>query len=351
MKLHEYQVKSLLSRAGVVCSEHVVVDSYSDLPAVLSRLGEGEKIVRLQMFGEQQEQRVDAQELEKCVRALLSSKTETQESERPLKVLVMAPKVAEKTYQLSVTTRRFRTVELLVSELGKKVYSETLFEGAFRSFQMNRLVAAVGLKARQAALLKKMVEGALQTFFRYDAVLLNLDSIALTDEGTFEAVDVCMECDDYALYRQPELCQIADRAYKEGRSPPCVLVDGGGSMACIGNGEALALATADFLKAQKGSPGRVIDVGSDCEVEHVISGMKMVGDARAMLLHLFTGLIDGETIAKRIVKEPFSIPVVAVFDGTNASGARRVLSENRSRILAAESLLEAIETVVRRGSM
>jgi succinyl-CoA synthetase beta subunit len=141
---------------------------------------------------------------------------------------------------------------------------------------------------------------------------------------------------------------MADRFGEGAYVFPCLLIDGGGTIACIGNGIGLALVTADLLKLQKGFPGRVIDVGSECATENIIAGMKMVGSAKAAIIHLFTGLVDGEMVAKRIQKEHPKIPTMVFLDGTNASGGRRVLKEGR-RFMTAESLLEALQTVVQKG--
>jgi succinyl-CoA synthetase beta subunit len=352
VELFEYQVKSLLSRAGVVCSEYVVVDSSSDLPAVLSRLGGGEKIIRPQVRNGRPEELIEEKGLEERIRALLgfeaAAPTSGPEENTSSKVLVMVPTTPEKIYRVSVSINQEGEVELVASQQGKKVYFEHLFEGSFRPFQINRLVASTGLKGRQAALFKKMIEGALQAFFRYDAFSLELQSIALTEGGTFEVIDARMACDDRALYRQPELRLMADRFGEGAYVFPCLLIDGGGTIACIGNGIGLALVTADLLKLQKGFPGRVIDVGSECATENIIAGMKMVGSAKAAIIHLFTGLVDGEMVAKRIQKEHPKIPTMVFLDGTNASGGRRVLKEGR-RFMTAESLLEALQTVVQKG--
>ena len=344
MELHEYQVKSLLSRAGVVCAEYIVVDSSSDLSSVVARLGPGEKVVRPQVHGSTVEERILAKGLEERLGSLLGASA---------KILVMDPIVAEKKYSLTVAINRSGEVELCGSQQGKKVYSEHLFLGTFHPFQINRFVSCIGLKDRQAALFKKMIEGALQTFFRYDAYVLDLSSIVLTEEGRFEVVDARICFDDRALYRQPELRQMDDRSFTDifPKPCPCMLIDAGGSIACIGNGAALALATADLLQIQKGTPGRVIDVGSECVAEHIIAGMKMVGSAKAAIIHLFTGLLDGEIIAKRLQKERPQIPMVVLLEGTNATGGRRVLKESRSPIVAAESLLDAFQIVVKKGGV
>lgn len=343
MELHEYQVKSLLSRAGVVCAEHIVVDSSSDLPTLISRLGPSEKIVRPQVLGCRMEERVGVKELFERLRALLGSQP---------KILMMEPCTAEKKFSISMAINRSGEVELCAAQEGKKVFSEHLFLGTFHPFQINRLVTSVGLKARQAALFKRMIEGVVQTFFRYDAYVLELSSIALTEGGTLEVVDARMLCDDRALYRQSELRQMVDRLASGTlpQLPPYVLVDSKGSIACIGNGAALALATADVLQIQKGAVGRVIDIGSECVAEHIVAGMKMVGSAQAAIIHLFTGLVDGEILAKRLQKERPLIPMVVLLEGTNATGGRRLLQESRSPLIAAESLLDALLTVVKMGS-
>jgi succinyl-CoA synthetase beta subunit len=155
--------------------------------------------------------------------------------------------------------------------------------------------------------------------------------------------------DDDALYRQPEVLHMVDASQVAPRDllPPFACQQMGGTIGCLSNGVGNALATADLVYRYQGMPGSVVTIGSDVVEEQLVAGLKMIQkNHRVIFVNLFTGLIDGERVAKVIKKEGLEIPMVVWLEGTNASGGRRELKDLFPRCMAAKTLEEAAKVAV-----
>jgi succinyl-CoA synthetase beta subunit len=252
------------------------------------------------------------------------------------KIMLMPSPSIEREFQLSILLKLSGDIVLSAGQVGGKIYTEQPFEGCFRPFQINRLVASCGIHGVQAELFKALVEGCLRAFFHFYGLFLQIDSIGLTESGLFEVLVARMIVDDHALYRQKELTQMADPSQvgPKASSPPFLIFDCGGQIACVANGKALALSTADLVTAAGGTPAGIIDIGSENSEKHLVDGIRQAyhRGTRVVLLNLFTGLVNGEIHAKILRKECITIPMVVRIEGTNAAAARRILKGPRTMV-------------------
>jgi succinyl-CoA synthetase beta subunit len=110
----------------------------------------------------------------------------------------------------------------------------------------------------------------------------------------------------------------------------------------------MALATADLIRRFDGSLGSVVDIGSEVTEERLVKGLGMLQKEKqkVVCVNLFTGLIDGEMIARAIKREISQIPMVVRLEGTNAAGGRLLLKGLEPMCIVTESLDEAARTAV-----
>lgn len=337
VELQEYQVKSLLSRFGIKSPSHVIVDSHTDVEPLVSELAGTSFVVRPQADGAS-EYVSDAKELVQTIQTCLHT-------EGPVSKLLIMPDVAsDQAFRITVAVDFCGDIVLSACRPGQKVFSERLFEGSLRPFQIHRLVTALSLRDRLLERCIELASSALQIFFQYDATYLDIGPIAVTENGLFQALNARMVCDDRALYRQPELQQMSGAARRKPQpiDPPCTVLEKSGAVSCLANGRGLALATADTFHFLNISVGRVVDIGVEVSAEHLRKGFALAGSASAAVLHLFTGLTDCEKIARQIVSEQVSIPLAVYFEGTNEAGGRKLIEASCSKCKAAVSLDEAI---------
>jgi succinyl-CoA synthetase beta subunit len=360
VELHEYQVKSLLARFGVPSPPHLVLALGCNIDAAVSKFGFESLLVKAQVHGKGRKEGGGErfvgrpQELSDAIKALLGAKIITSASGpqgfTASKVMVMSVPPVVKQFRLKIFLTTNGDVEVSLCQDGGKVFIEHPFEAAFRPFQMHRLAFSVGIRGTQADIFKKVLDGALRAFFHFDALLMEIDPLVVTENGIFQALDARMVIDDRALFRQPEvfhmkdLSQIGPRVY----IPPYVCLEIGGPIGCLSNGIGLALGTADLIRLFEGIPGKVVDIGREVVEESLSKGLRMMQqeDHKVVFVNLFTGLIDGEKVARVIKKEVSRIPMVVCLEGTNAGGGRLFLQGLEPMCFVANSLDEAAQRAV-----
>jgi succinyl-CoA synthetase beta subunit len=127
-----------------------------------------------------------------------------------------------------------------------------------------------------------------------------------------------------------------------------------GNVGCMVNGAGLAMGTMDIVNLNGGSPANFLDVGGGATKERVAEAFKIIlsdDNVKAVLVNIFGGIVRCDMIAEGIiaaVKEVgVQVPVVVRLEGTNAEAGREVLANSDVDIIAAPSLQEAAELVVK----
>ena len=127
-----------------------------------------------------------------------------------------------------------------------------------------------------------------------------------------------------------------------------------GNIGCMVNGAGLAMGTMDIIKLSGGQPANFLDVGGGATKERVSEAFKIIlsDDAvQAVLVNIFGGIVRCDMIAEGIigaVKEVgVKVPVVVRLEGNNAELGTKVLAESGLNIIAATSLADAAEQVVK----
>jgi succinyl-CoA synthetase beta subunit len=110
----------------------------------------------------------------------------------------------------------------------------------------------------------------------------------------------------------------------------------------------------DIIKLAGGRPANFLDVGGGATKERVTEAFKIIlsDDAvQAVLVNIFGGIVRCDMIAEGIigaVKEVgVKVPVVVRLEGNNAELGSKVLAESGLNIIAASSLADAAEQVVK----
>jgi succinyl-CoA synthetase beta subunit len=359
VELHEYQVKSLLGRFGVPSPAHLLLEQGVKVEAALSRFGFEPLCVKAQVPGRKQKAAAERsvnrpRDLIEAAKSLLGSQIITSTSGpqgfTASKVIVMSAPTVVKQFLFRLALMPQGDVQMSINEQGGKIFSELPFEGFFRSFQLYRLASSLGIRPPLSEIFRKVIEGAIKAFFYFDAVFLEIDSLALTENGIFQALDARMVIDDDALFRQPELFHMADRSQRVPKRllAPHVCFDMGGPIGCVSNGDELALGSADLVSLSNGIPGKVVDIGVDVDGKNLIEGLKMVQDEhqKVVFVNLFTGLADGEKIAEIIKKEQLQIPMVIRLEGTNGAGGRLALKSLEPMCFVTDSQNDAARHAV-----
>ncbi|KFB52375.1 AGAP004352-PA-like protein [Anopheles sinensis] len=195
-------------------------------------------------------------------------------------------------------------------------------------------------------------------FTKVDAVQIEINPLAETDDGRVISVDAKLNFDDNAQFRQRDIFAMEvheDTDPKEIEASKYNLnyIAMEGNIGCLVNGAGLAMATMDIIKLNGGSPANFLDVGGSVKEEQVLKAFQILTsdpNVKAILVNVFGGIVNCATIANGIVSATktmnLQVPLIVRLEGTNVDAAKKILRESGLKIDSATDLDEAARKAV-----
>ena len=210
------------------------------------------------------------------------------------------------------------------------------------------IIAAGAIPAEAAEGAALLAERLWAMFTDEDATLVEVNPMALTEDGQVLAVDGKVTLDDNAAFRQ-EHARFADtsntdpiEARAQEKHLNYVKLDG--EVGIIGNGAGLVMSTLDVV-AYAGQPlggikpANFLDIGGGASAEVMANGLEIVlsdPSVRSVFVNVFGGITACDEVANGIVSaigmlegrgDHVDRPIVVRLDGNNAAEGRRILQE------------------------
>lgn len=383
MNLHEYQAKQLFAEYGLPVSTGYACDTPEEAAEAADKIGGDMWVVKCQVHAGGRGKAggvklVKSKEEIKEFAANWLGKNlvtyQTDENGQPVsKILVEScTDIANELYLGAVVDRSTRRVVFMASTEGgveiEQVAEETphlIHKAAIdplvgpQGYQARNLGFKLGLNPTQMKQFTKVFMGLANMFIEHDFALLEINPLVITDEGNIHCLDGKIGVDSNALYRQPKIREMHDPSQEDEREAHAakfelnyVALDG--NVGCMVNGAGLAMGTMDIVNLHGGKPANFLDVGGGATKERVAEAFKIIlsdDNVKAVLVNIFGGIVRCDMIAEGIigaVKEVgVEVPVVVRLEGTNAELGAKVLAESDLDIIAAKSLTDAAEQVVK----
>jgi succinyl-CoA synthetase beta subunit len=192
-----------------------------------------------------------------------------------------------------------------------------------------------------------------------DCSIAEINPLIITKEGQVMALDAKMSFDSNALFRHKEILALRDLNEEDPREVEAseyelsyISLDG--NIGCMVNGAGLAMATMDIIKFCGGEPANFLDVGGGATEERVARAFKIIlSDARVrgVLINIFGGIMRCDVLAQGVLDAArelkIKVPLVVRMQGTNVELGRKILADSGLPIIAAETMAEAAEKIVR----
>jgi len=210
------------------------------------------------------------------------------------------------------------------------------------------IIAAGRIPAEAADGAALLAERLWAMFTDEDATLVEVNPMALTEDGQVLAVDGKVTLDDNASFRQEharfEDVSGTDPIEARAKAKHLNYVKLDGQVGIIGNGAGLVMSTLDvvaYAGAQFGGirPANFLDIGGGASAEVMANGLEIVlsdPSVRSVFVNVFGGITSCDAVANGIVSaigmltgrgEQVDRPIVVRLDGNNAAEGRRILSE------------------------
>ncbi|MEC5320499.1 ADP-forming succinate--CoA ligase subunit beta [Brenneria populi subsp. brevivirga] len=385
MNLHEYQAKSLLAGMGMPCPQETAIQDIAQLPDAWRQIASESKgaVLKAQVHaggrGKAGGVKVltQLQQAEAFTAQMLGSRLKTYQT-GPEGQYVSSILVCENIYPVRqelyfgmVVDRESQRVTFIVSPEGgveiEKVAHETPEKigqvsvdplTGIQPGHVRELFTVLGLEKALFPAFDRLAHQAWNAFNRLDFALLEINPLAIREDGEFMCADAKVTLDDNALYRHPELRAMRDETQEDERESQAAkrdlnYVSLDGDIGCMVNGAGLAMATMDIIKLYGAQPANFLDVGGGATQERVSEAFRLIvsdSKVRGVLINIFGGIVRCDMIARAVIhalhEENIMLPVVVRLSGNHAAEGERLLAESGLRIEAVDSLDDAAKRII-----
>ena len=380
MKVHEYQAKEILSRAGVAVPRGEVART----PEEAEQIAEGmdKLVVKAQVHaggrGKAGGIKIvsNSNEAKQAAGTMLGTRLTTFQTGPegvPVSAVLVeeALKVSRELYVGMVVDGAVEGVVLMASESGGVEIEEVAQATpekilkvpidpvlGLQPYQGRRIAYFLGIEPSQVREVTAMMASLYAVFLENDCSLVEINPLVVTAEGAVLAADAKINVDDDALFRHPELLELHDpeqedsleaTAAKHGIS--YVKLDG--DVGCMLNGAGLAMATMDVTTFAGTSPANFLDVGGGADEEKVAKALSIIlsdPSVRRVLVNIFGGILRCDVVARGVIMaaeaDPASMrPMVVRMLGTNAEEGRQILETSDLEVTLVGDLRQAAESL------
>ncbi|MCB1617103.1 MAG: succinate--CoA ligase subunit beta, partial [Pseudomonadales bacterium] len=226
-------------------------------------------------------------------------------------------------------------------------------------YQAREIAFQLGLNDKQVKQFTDLFVRLSRLFHECDLALLEINPLVITQQGDLHCLDAKINIDGNALYRQPKLKALHDPSQEDAREREAAAwelnyVALEGNIGCMVNGAGLAMGTMDIIKHHGGNPANFLDVGGGATKERVSAAFKLIlsdEKVKAVLINIFGGIVRCDLIAEGVIgaveEVGVKIPVVVRLEGNNARLGAQILADSGLNIIAAQSLTDAAQQVVK----
>ncbi|PZN95016.1 MAG: ADP-forming succinate--CoA ligase subunit beta [Alphaproteobacteria bacterium] len=260
---------------------------------------------------------------------------------------------------LVVSTEGGMDIESVAHDTPEKIQTLTIDPATGVMPHHGRAVAAaLGLSGDLAKQAENVVAKLYDAFVGTDASQIEINPLAVTEDGKLMVLDAKVGFDPNALYRHPDLLALRDLteedpAEVEASKYDLAFIKLDGTIGCLVNGAGLAMATMDIIKLNGAEPANFLDVGGGADKEKVTNAFKLIlkdPAVKGILVNIFGGIMRCDIIAEGIIaaaKEVnLSVPLVVRLEGTNVELGKKILAESGLPIISGDNLGDAAAKIV-----
>jgi succinyl-CoA synthetase beta subunit len=392
MNIHEYQAKELLARFGVPVPAGHAAMSVEEAVAAAEKLPGPLYVVKAQIHaggrgkGKFKElgpdakggvrlahtvEEVRAHASEMLGKTLVTIQTGAEGKQVQRLYITDGVDIAREYYLAMLVDRSSGRIAIVASTEGgmdieavahdtpEKIHSFTIDPATGLMPHHGRAVAAAlqltGDLAKQAqAMLPKLYAAFVGT----DASQIEINPLAVTDDGRLLVLDAKVGFDSNAMFRHKDLAELRDLSEEdpmevEASKYDLAYIKLDGDIGCMVNGAGLAMATMDIIKLNGAFPANFLDVGGGATKEKVTAAFKIILSdpaVKGILVNIFGGIMRCDIIAEGIIaaarEVDLSVPLVVRLEGTNVEEGKAILAESGLPIVAANDLGDAARKIV-----
>jgi succinyl-CoA synthetase beta subunit len=382
MNIHEYQGKAILRNYAIPVPKGEMVISPQAARQVAEALGGSKWVVKAQIHaggrGKGGGIRVvsSLSEVEEAAAQLLGHRLVTPqtgaEGREVRRLLVEAGcEIARELYCGLLVDRSTAQPVLMLSSAGgmdieevaaktpDKIFRESIdMVVGLAPFQVRRLALQLALSEAEQQAFSTLMQSLYKVFREKDCSLLEINPLVVTPAEELLALDVKLQFDDNALFRQRDVVDLRDTDEEDPLEVEALAynlnyIKLSGNVGCIVNGAGLAMATLDLIQHAGASAANFLDVSGGATAEMVEKAFRILmsdPDVEVVLVNIFGGILRCDVFAEGLLQAvrtlQVKIPVVVRMEGTNVEKGQRLLNESGFNFLLANGMADTEQKVI-----
>ncbi|NJC04976.1 succinyl-CoA synthetase beta subunit [Sphingomonas kaistensis] len=392
MNIHEYQAKELLAKYGVPVPAGHAAMSVEEAVAAAGKLPGPLWVVKAQIHaggrgkGKFKELGPDAKGGVRLAKSIEEVRAHAEEMLGKTLVTIQTGDAGKEVQRLYITdgvdiAKEFYLALLVDRETGRiavvasteggmniedvahdspeKIHTITIDPATGLMPHHGRAVAAaLGLTGDLAKQATKVLAGLYAAFVGSDAEQIEINPLAVTDDGKLMVLDAKVGFDGNAMFRHKDIAELRDLTEEdpmevEASKYDLAYIKLDGDIGCMVNGAGLAMATMDIIKLNGAFPANFLDVGGGANKEKVTAAFKIIladPAVKGILVNIFGGIMKCDIIADGIVaaarEVDLKVPLVVRLEGTNVQQGKDILANSGLPIVAANDLGDAAAKIV-----
>lgn len=258
MKLTEYQAKQLLADRGVPVPAGRLVTTPAEAGAAANEFG-GRVAVKAQVHS-------GGRGKAGGVVVVDSAEEAEQAATRMLGSMLNGEPVTELLIEQAVDVAQERYLSVMIDPSAGRPLLMRSAQGGVEIEAMTEAIERTVLPGSGFEPPDEFTATVIDAFHGLDALLVEINPLAVTADGQLIALDAKVELDDSAHFRQahPESSEAAGTEREQAAAELGLrLIELGGDIAVLANGAGLTMATMDAIVHAGGSPANFLEIGGD----------------------------------------------------------------------------------------
>ena len=224
--------------------------------------------------------------------------------------------------------------------------------------EAKQMCRQVGLRSNDLTQVANVLTALYRVFYKYDALLAEINPIVRTKDGSYFAIDSKVELDDSGLFRHPELnitreSHMINPLERKGRDIGVSYVELDGDIAVISSGAGLGMASVDIIN-QKMRAANFLETGGGITEDLLYKSTDLVlqkKGIRALFINVYGGINPIHEGAKGVVRylkdHNITIPVVAKALGNHQEETWQIFRSGGVHVVENVSTEKAVEVLAR----
>jgi len=248
-------------------------------------------------------------------------------------------------------------VNRLVRERPESVVSKMItMSTGLSNDEAKQMCRQVGLRSNDLTQVANILTALYRVFYKYDALLAEINPVVRTKDGSYFAIDSKVELDDSGLFRHPELnitreSHMVNPLERKGHDIGVSYVELDGDIAVISSGAGLGMASVDIIN-QKMRAANFLETGGGITEDLLYKSTDLVlqkKGIRALFINVYGGINPIHEGAKGVVRylkdHNITIPVVAKALGNHQEETWQIFRSGGVHVVENVSTEKAVEVL------